>query len=41
VKWQLNNKALELYKLCLNRLANEEKPRVKARLIQKIDNLTA
>lgn len=40
VQWQLNDKALGLYQLCLDRLAGEEKPRVKARLAKKMDELT-
>jgi tetratricopeptide (TPR) repeat protein len=40
VQWQLKDKALELYKLCLDKLAGEEKPRVKARLTKKINELT-
>lgn len=41
VKWQFKDKALELYKLCLDKLAGEEKPRVKARLAKKINELTS
>ena len=40
VQWKRNNKALELYRLCLDKFAGEEKPRVKVRLSKKIDELT-
>lgn len=40
VRWKMNDKASELYNLCLTRLENEEKPRVKARLTKKIEDLT-
>lgn len=39
-QWQLNDKALGLYQLCLDKLAGEEKPRVKARLAKKMDELS-
>lgn len=38
-EWNQNDRAIELYKLCLTKIENEEKPRVKARLIKKIDDL--
>jgi hypothetical protein len=41
VSWNLKERALVLYKLCLNRLENEEKPRVKTRLTKKINELNA
>jgi len=41
VQWKLKDKAHELYKLCLDKLAGEEKPRVKARLTKKMDELTS
>jgi hypothetical protein len=34
-KWQLKDKAHELYKQSLNKLGNEDKPRVRARLTKK------
>lgn len=39
VQWDLKDKAIELYNLCLNRVQNEEKPRVKERLTKKIEEL--
>lgn len=40
VQWKLKDKATKLYKLCLDKLEGEEKPRVKARLMKKMDDLT-
>lgn len=40
VKWNLKDEAFRLYKLCLDRIANEDKPRVKTRLNKKITDLT-
>lgn len=37
--WNLKDKAKQLYKTCLDKLINEEKPRVKARLNKKIEDL--
>lgn len=39
--WDLKEKSIELYKRCLDKLANEEKPKVKARLHKKLAELTA
>lgn len=38
-KWNLKEKAIELYNLCLIKLENEEKPRVKSRINKKIEEL--
>jgi len=39
-KWQLKDKAAELYKQSLSKLGDEDKPRVRARLTKKIDELS-
>lgn len=39
--WDLKEKSIQLYKRCLDKLANEEKPKVKARLNKKLAELTA
>lgn len=39
--WGLKEKSIQLYKRCLDKLANEEKPRVKARINKKLAELTA
>jgi hypothetical protein len=37
--WKLNDRAIGLYTLCLDKTVDEEKPKVKARLAKKIEQL--
>ena len=39
--WDLKEKSIQLYNKCLDKLANEEKPKVKARINKKLADLTA